>query len=227
MKIMPDRIEQYIARVDRQPSLALGISSALLALWSVYRVVWSLDLAMTYDFLFGSLIFQIVLWALIGAVAAIAAIGFLSRYMKAPTADAPESGQSRVTGPGLVSIATTVVAAIGLGLAGLTLGAGTAEAVPDGPFTWCPGQSMDWPAGPNVTYGGIPDDYKWDMGICHTWYKVSWGYGNVPRALVGAPSLSGSSVWDGDNPPPANPSGMNCSPFWCPVPPHPDPNFHP
>jgi hypothetical protein len=69
--------------------------------------------------------------------------------------------------------------------------------------------------------------YAWDMTVCHTWYRVTSGYGNVPEVLDnGGTSLSGSSVWDGENPPGPNPSGINCSPFWCPVPPHPDPNFH-
>jgi hypothetical protein len=64
--------------------------------------------------------------------------------------------------------------------------------------------------------------YSWDMNVCHTWYNLSYGYGNVPILVNGAPTLSGSSAWDGDNPPGDNPSGVN----WCPVPPHDDPNFH-
>ena len=36
----------------------------------------------------------------------------------------------------------------GIAVAGLGLGSGTAQATA-GPFTWCPGQSMDPPAGPN------------------------------------------------------------------------------
>jgi hypothetical protein len=39
---------------------------------------------MTYDFMFGSLIFGIVLWGVIGAVSAVAAIGFLTRYARQP-----------------------------------------------------------------------------------------------------------------------------------------------
>jgi small-conductance mechanosensitive channel len=87
MKIVPASIEQQINRVDRTRSLMIGISCGLVAFWSIYRVIWSLYLAMTYNFLFGSLVFQIVLWGVIGAVAAIAATGFFTRYAKGPTAD--------------------------------------------------------------------------------------------------------------------------------------------
>ena len=83
MKVVPTAIEQHVNRVDRQHSLAIGVSFGLLAFWSLYRVLWSLYLAVTYNFLFGSLVFQIVLWGVIGGAAAIAAITFLTRY-KAP-----------------------------------------------------------------------------------------------------------------------------------------------
>jgi inner membrane protein involved in colicin E2 resistance len=84
MKIVPTNIEQQINRVDRQPSLVIGIVCGLLAFWCLYRVLWSLYFAMTYDFLFGSLVFSIVLWGVIGVVAAIAATGFLTRYARRP-----------------------------------------------------------------------------------------------------------------------------------------------
>jgi inner membrane protein involved in colicin E2 resistance len=84
MKILPTSIEQQIDRVDRTRSLIFGISSGLVALWCLYRVLWSIYLTMTYDFLFGSLVFAIVLWGVIGVVAAIAAIGFLTRYARRP-----------------------------------------------------------------------------------------------------------------------------------------------
>ncbi len=113
----------------------------------------------------------------------------------------------------------------GVAVAGVGLAPGTAQAN-GGPYTWCPGQSMDWPTGPNTTGLGLHTQYVWDMNVCHTWYKVSYGYGNVPRIINGAPTLQGSNTWDGDNPPPPNPSGFNCGLFWCPVPPHYDPNFH-
>jgi hypothetical protein len=84
MKILPANIEEQIDRVDRNRSLIIGISAGLLAFWCVYRVLWSIYLSLTYDFLFGSLVFSIVLWGVIGAVAAIAATGFLTRYAKRP-----------------------------------------------------------------------------------------------------------------------------------------------
>jgi inner membrane protein involved in colicin E2 resistance len=84
MKILPANIEEQIDRIDRNRSLAIGIGSGVLALWCLYRVLWSLYLMMTYDFLFGSLVFGVVLWGVIGAVAAISAFGFLTRYARRP-----------------------------------------------------------------------------------------------------------------------------------------------
>ncbi|OBK40777.1 hypothetical protein A5658_20685 [Mycobacterium sp. 1245111.1] len=93
MKIIPRRVAQHIDRVDRQRSLVIGISCGLLAFWSLYRVMWSIYLSMSYNVLFGSLVFQIVLWGVIGIVAAIAATGFLTRYAKTPTVD--ETSETR------------------------------------------------------------------------------------------------------------------------------------
>jgi hypothetical protein len=84
MKILPTSIEEQIDGVDRNRSLIIGISTGLLAFWCIYRVLWSIYLSLTYDFLFGSLVFSIVLWGVIGVVAAIAATGFLTRYSKRP-----------------------------------------------------------------------------------------------------------------------------------------------
>ena len=84
MKILPTGIEEQIDRVDRNRSLIVGLSTALIAFWSLYRVFWSIYLSLTYDFLFGSLVFSIVLWGVIGVVAGIAAFGFLTRYAKRP-----------------------------------------------------------------------------------------------------------------------------------------------
>jgi len=84
MKFLPPSIEEHIDRVDRNRSLIIGISTGLLAFWCIYRVLWSIYLSLTYDFLFGSLVFSIVLWGAIGAAAAIAATGFLTRYAKRP-----------------------------------------------------------------------------------------------------------------------------------------------
>jgi inner membrane protein involved in colicin E2 resistance len=84
MKFLPPSIEEHIDRVDRNRSLIIGISTGLLAFWCIYRVLWSIYLSLTYDFLFGSLVFSIVLWGVIGVAAAIASTGFLTRYAKRP-----------------------------------------------------------------------------------------------------------------------------------------------
>jgi hypothetical protein len=80
MKIVPTSIEEQINRVDRQRSLYIGISAGLLAAWSAFRLIWLLYISMTFGWLMGSVVFQFVLWGVIGAVAAVAAAGFLTRY---------------------------------------------------------------------------------------------------------------------------------------------------
>ncbi len=82
MKIVPTSIEEQINRVDRQRSLYIGVSAGLLAFWSVVRVLWVLYLGMTFGWFLGSMVFQVVLWGVVGAVAAVAAVGFLTRYSK-------------------------------------------------------------------------------------------------------------------------------------------------
>jgi hypothetical protein len=62
---------------------------------------------------------------------------------------------------------------------------------------------MAWPTGPW-------NQAIWDMNVCHTWYAVGYGKGNVPMK-GGVPS----SVWDGDNPPPPNPPPA-VPPLWVP-----------
>jgi hypothetical protein len=102
---------------------------------------------------------------------------------------------------GIAGLATTLLVSGGLGLAGLGLAAGTAQAV-GGPYHWCPGQPMNnpyYPAGRDLT---------WDMTVCHTWYYVSYQQGNV-LLTDGSPS----DVWDGDDPP--APTPKSCGPFPC------------
>lgn len=112
----------------------------------------------------------------------------------------------------------------GVAAAGLGLGAGAAHAT-KGPFTWCPGQSMEWPSGPNSSRGHL--NYVWDMNVCHTWYVVPDGWGNVSRiALNGQQTLQSSNAWDGDNPPGDNPGNVQCGLMWCPNPGGQDPGFH-
>ncbi|MCV7020451.1 Uncharacterised protein [Mycolicibacterium aichiense] len=93
MKIVPTPIAQHIDRVERQHSLYIAISTGLLAFWSIYRVLWSIYLAVTYDFIFGSLVFPIILWAVIGVVAAVASIGFATRYLKGSATGSTETNQ--------------------------------------------------------------------------------------------------------------------------------------
>ncbi len=82
MKIVPASIEEQINRVDRQRSLYIGISAGLVALWSVFRLFWVLYIGMTFGWLLGAMVVQLVLWGVIGTAAAIAAVGFLTRYSK-------------------------------------------------------------------------------------------------------------------------------------------------
>ncbi|OBH01035.1 MULTISPECIES: hypothetical protein [unclassified Mycobacterium] len=82
MKIVPAGIEEQINRVDRQRSLYIGLSAGAVALWSAFRLIWALYIGMTFGWFLGSMVFQLVLWGVIGAVAGIAAFGFLTRYAK-------------------------------------------------------------------------------------------------------------------------------------------------
>ncbi|MCV7195223.1 hypothetical protein [Mycobacterium angelicum] len=84
MKLVPSSIEEQINRVDRQYSLAIGIGSGMVAAWSFFRVIWLLYISMTFGWFLGSLAIQLVLWGVIGTVAAVAAIGLLNRYLKGP-----------------------------------------------------------------------------------------------------------------------------------------------
>lgn len=82
MRIVPASIEEQINRVDRQRSLYIGIGAGALAVWSAFRLLWVLYIGMTFGWFFGSMVFQVVLWGVIGIVAAVAATGFLIRYSK-------------------------------------------------------------------------------------------------------------------------------------------------
>lgn len=90
----------------------------------------------------------------------------------------------------------------GLVLAGLGLGAGTANADPGyidpiGPYHWCP--------------GGPPLDVNWDQSICHTYWHVATGAGDV-----GGPGDLHNNIWEGPNPPRV-PEGP-CFAMWIPAP---------
>jgi hypothetical protein len=85
MKILPTSIEEQINRVDRTPSLAIGIASGITALWCVYRLIWLFYTAVTFSSVGWStisLVVPFVVWTVIGVVAGVAAFGFLTRYAK-------------------------------------------------------------------------------------------------------------------------------------------------
>ena len=85
MKILPARLEEQINRVDRNQSLAIGIASGVTALWCAYRLIWLFYTAVTFSSVGWSpvsLVFPLVLWGVIGVIAAASAIGFLTRYAK-------------------------------------------------------------------------------------------------------------------------------------------------
>jgi alkanesulfonate monooxygenase SsuD/methylene tetrahydromethanopterin reductase-like flavin-dependent oxidoreductase (luciferase family) len=106
--------------------------------------------------------------------------------------------------------ATTVVISGGLALAGLGLAAGTAQADPFAaqPHSWCPGQALPF------------NNIQWDTGVCHTWYTVPFGQGNVRMVdLHGNPldsfisaDLPAPMLTPPPPPPPPPPGTPFCSP---------------
>ncbi|MUL62942.1 hypothetical protein BOO86_00580 [Mycobacterium sp. CBMA 234] len=89
---------------------------------------------------------------------------------------------------------------------GLTaLAAGTAHADPFAaqPHNWCPPQP--------VPFAGM----QWDMSVCHTWYEVPFGQGNV--RMVDLKGNTMSSFISADIP----------APIFTPPPPPPPPPPHP
>jgi hypothetical protein len=100
----------------------------------------------------------------------------------------------------IAGLATAALVSSGFGLA-----VGIAQADNSGPYQWCPGQDMQF--SPQTGSTGPGRDKLWDMNICHTWYFVDYGKGNVPSKLPPPPE---SNVWDGLNPPPSD----RCYP-WC------------
>ena len=93
--------------------------------------------------------------------------------------------------------ATTVLVSGGLGLAGLGLAAGSAQALPapvplkawpgcpddnpSGPCHWCPGD-------PPVQTGNLRvNPVVWDNNVCHTYWYVYHGQGNVAQNIFEGP----------------------------------------
>jgi len=96
----------------------------------------------------------------------------------------------------------------GVAVAGLGLGAGTAQA--QAPHHWCPGDPMDYQVDPHRAQNTGPGtSYTWDMTVCHTWFWVRSGMGNVP--LKGSPGFG--NVWDGETPPPNSDAGCGTDMF--------------
>jgi hypothetical protein len=87
MNIVPASIEQQINRVDRQRSLWIGISLAVLAAGSFFRLLWMLYISMTFGWFAGGMAVNVVFSAVFGAAAAIGATGFFTRYYKGADAD--------------------------------------------------------------------------------------------------------------------------------------------
>jgi hypothetical protein len=90
-----------------------------------------------------------------------------------------------------------------IGLAPATAQADPSDPVPEQSHNWCPGQGLPFP--------GI----QWDMGVCHTWYTVPVGTGNVRMATPAGNAVS--SFVSADIPPP----------MLTPPPPAPPPPPHP
>lgn len=108
---------------------------------------------------------------------------------------------------------------LGIALAGTALGEGTAQALPgapmplsswpgcppdspEGPCRWCPGD-------PPVQTGNLRiNPVVWDESVCHTYWYVYHGQGNVA-----------SNIFEGDTPPPPPPPPPNLTPplppGWC------------
>lgn len=85
MNIVPARFQDQINRVERTPSLVIGISAGLTAVWAVYRLFWLIYSATVLSGVgvsTASLVFPFVLWGAVGAAAAVVSAAFLIRYAK-------------------------------------------------------------------------------------------------------------------------------------------------
>jgi hypothetical protein len=86
-----------------------------------------------------------------------------------------------------IGLATTVLVSATLGL-----GAGTAHAYPNGPYQWCPGEQTR-------------RNLDWDQSVCHTYWIVQHGQGNVGGTAIVADGTPLANIWEGDNPPASAP----------------------
>ena len=111
---------------------------------------------------------------------------------------------------GFKRLATTVLAAGAVGMSGLALGAGIAQA-DAGPYTWCPGDSMD-PQPPGSEFNGPGKGVIWDMTTCHTWWRLS---GPPGRSNVADRYPVDPWTWVGDQPPDFHDDHPTCALFIC------------
>ncbi|MFC7674408.1 hypothetical protein ACFQWH_15070 [Mycolicibacterium sp. GCM10028919] len=95
---------------------------------------------------------------------------------------------------------------IGLAAGGAGVSIATAQADPSSRHVWCPGQPMHSPTGPGV-------DKTWDMNVCHTWYFVKSGFGNVQLTNGG----DSGNVFEGENPPPGSLTDCGYGLFGMPI----------
>jgi len=95
-----------------------------------------------------------------------------------------------------------------IGLTATWVGASSAiaNADPASRHVWCPGQSMNSPTGPGA-------DKTWDMNVCHTWWFVKSGYGNV-QTTSGRIAIN---VFEGENPPPGSLAECGLGLFGIPI----------
>lgn len=91
-------------------------------------------------------------------------------------------------------------AGIALGSLGMSTGVAAAGTPPTGPLTWCPGDP------PVETGNKRVNPVIWDNNVCHSYYIVYHGQGNVAQ-----------NIWDGPNPP--GPPDMGGPYFTPPLPP--------
>lgn len=110
---------------------------------------------------------------------------------------------------GIVGLTAGVLAFGGLGFGGVATAMptepvplswpGCPEERPEGPCRWCPGD-------PPVQTGNLRvNPVRWDETVCHTYWYVYHGQGNVAQ-----------NIWEGEVPPPPPPPAPGWTP---PVPP--------